>query len=71
MNRGDKWSRTENEIVVDAYIRLLEAEKSGHPLVKAEVRREGSGLQASFELPIRPRGCCAREAPRFAPLDRM
>lgn len=40
MNRGDKWSRTENEIVVDAYIRLLEAEKSGYPLVKAEVRRE-------------------------------
>lgn len=40
MNRGDKWSRTENEIVVDAYLRLLEAEKSGHPLVKAEVRRE-------------------------------
>lgn len=40
MNRGDKWSRTENEIVVDAYLRLLEAEKSGHHLVKAEVRRE-------------------------------
>lgn len=40
MNRGDRWSRTENEIVVDAYLRLLEAEKSAHPLVKAALRRE-------------------------------
>lgn len=44
MSRGDKWSRSENEIVVDAYFRLLEAEKSGHPLAKTEVRREVEAL---------------------------
>lgn len=44
MNLGHRWTRTEDEIIVDAYLRLLEAEKAGHPLVKAVVRREVEAL---------------------------